>query len=80
MQERGRDGVTLDQVSSHAADDLRLERLIRRVMCNSMEIAFSAATAKDIHMITNHDLGRDIIYDMANGRKNTAWNDSQSTG
>jgi hypothetical protein len=25
-------------------------------------------------------LGKDIIYGMANGRKNTKWNDSQSTG
>jgi hypothetical protein len=40
-------------------------------MCNGMEITCSAATAKDMRMITNHDLGRDIIYDMANGRKNT---------
>ena len=64
MQERGRDGATLDQVSSHAAHDLRLQRLIRRVMCNGMEIACSAATAKNIHVITNHDLGRDIIYGM----------------
>ncbi|KAK7890388.1 hypothetical protein LTR67_008274 [Exophiala xenobiotica] len=48
----------------HAAHDLRLQRLIRRVMCNGMEIACSAATAKNIHVITNHDLGRDIIYGM----------------